>query len=269
VIVLPVLVAVLVFSGSLVAYAQETTSSESTSPGNSVDTLEATSLDETTTGASQVPSQTDDTLAEETTVDNSPPAQAEPEETVAAQAASGLPGPGPSEGCANPQQIATFEGQEIRRTEAFDVSTEVLRIRYFIEPTDEFGGFLAVDVLSEDDPLFFDGFVTQVETEPAGGSENILLDEPGSYFLEIEPFDVSYQIAVDACGGDLGPQPPGGGTGQDGTGQDDVMKGTIPDKDLPYTGGVGAGAVLGFTLLSLTLVGVGSSILRTAMRRER
>jgi len=80
-----------------------------------------------------------------------------------------------------------------------------MRIRYFIEPTDEFGGFLAVDVLKEGDNLFFDGFVTEVVTRPSSGSENILLDQRGRYFLEIDPFDVSYQIAVDACEGDIGP----------------------------------------------------------------
>jgi hypothetical protein len=107
------------------------------------------------------------------------------------------------------------------------VSADVLRIRYFIEPTDEFGGFLAVSVLAEDYPLFFDGFVTEVETAPAGGSENILLDEPGFYYLEIEPFDVSYQIAVDACGGDIEPT---NGTTPDttmGDGSEDQVKVTL------------------------------------------
>src|SRR5215218_951123 len=127
------------------------------------------------------------------------------EQTVVPVQASALPGPGPSEGCANPTHIDTFTGQERRRTASFEVPTDLMRIRYFIEPTDEFGGFLAVDVLKEGDNLFFDGFVTEVVTRPSSGSKNILLDQRGKYFLEIDPFDVSYQIAVDACEGDIGP----------------------------------------------------------------
>ncbi len=75
-----------------------------------------------------------------------------------------------------------------------------MRIRYFIEPTSEFGGWLDIDVLKVNEEFFFDFVSTEVATEPSAGSDNILLEEPGSYFLEFRPFDVRYEVAVDACG---------------------------------------------------------------------
>jgi hypothetical protein len=120
--------------------------------------------------------------------------------------ASELPGPGASEGCSNPTQIVTFTGQEQRRTESFEVPSDVMRIRFFIEPTNtDFGGDLSVDVFKEGANIFSDFFSTDIVTTPSSGSEILLLDQPGRYFLEIDPFDVRYQIAVDACGGDIGP----------------------------------------------------------------
>jgi len=236
------MIALLTLEGSLIASAQEETT-EATSP-------------------------------ESTVPENTVPE----EQRVQPQQASGLPGPGPSEGCANPREIATFEGQEIRRTEAFNVPTDVQRIRYFIEPTTRFGGFLEVDVLSDEDELFFDGFVTEVETEPASGSENILLDEPGSYFLEIRPFDVRYQIAVDACEGDLGPQPdpqpgpqpdpqPGPQPEPQPQPPEDakelLIKESIPAKPLPLTGGIPPVLIAG-----IALAGGGLLVLRASLRRD-
>ena len=246
-------ISLLVLAGSATASAQAVTS-EVTSP-------EATS---------EVTPQV--VIAEATSPESTKPEVTGDQRRVAAQQVSELPGPGASEGCDNPRQIATFTGQERRRTAVFEVPTKVMRIRYFIEPTSDNGGFLTVNVLKENDNLSFDGFVSEVVTEPSGGSENILLDRPGRFFLEIDPLNVSYQIAVDACGGDLPPQPGGSGNAagdqyNDGgtNNPDKVIPDTTSKKPLPDTGGVPLG---GLVVLGLALMGVGFSVLRTSIRRD-
>ena len=158
-----------------------------------------------------------------------------------------MPGPGASEGCNNPTEIATFAGQEQRRTEPFEVPSDVMRIRYFIDPTDtDFGGYLDVHVFKEGENFFTDSFSTDIETRPTSGSENLLLDQSGRNFLEILPTDVRYQIAVDVCGGDIGPttgattDTTGASTGTATTAgnststRDNVIRDTIPrDRDPP------------------------------------
>lgn len=254
VVILLTLVAMLTLAGPLTAFAQEDTSPERTGSETMADEQTVEARQETTG-----PETTVDEQAVEAQQETKGPETTDGEPRVEAQQASDLPGPGPSEGCDDPRQIVTFEGQEVRRTEAFNVPTDVLRIRYFIEPTDG-GGFLGVRVRGNG---FFDFFQTEIVNEPSSGSENILLDKPGSYFLEISPFDVSYRIAVDACGGDAGPQPPGPQPPEPepGPGKEEIIE--IPNKPLPITGGVPL-----LTLLGLTFVVAGFTIFRLVIRRN-
>jgi hypothetical protein len=219
--------------------------------------------------AGSVSASAQDAVAEETT----PQARSD-EATVEASQASELPGPGATEGCDDPREIATFAGQELRRTAVFEVPTDVMRIRYFIEPTTDFGGFLDVEIFKKGEVIPVDLVSTELRAGPSGGSENVLLDESGTYYLEIDPFDVSYQIAVDACGGDLPPQPGGPGNaaddqynngGGDVNDPDDVIPDTTSKKPLPNTGGV---PLVGLAAVALALVGLGFSVLGTSIRRD-
>ena len=162
---------------------------------------------------------------------------------------SGLPGPGPSEGCNNPTQIATFEGQVPQSTEPFEVPSDVMRVRYFIEPLVELGSFLVVDAIKDGESFPTDGVITPPVRTPTGRNEILQLDQRGTYFLEIDPHHVSYQIAVDACEGDIGPitgTTTGTSTAGDATTagdstspRDNVIRDTISDgQPLPNTGGL-------------------------------
>ena len=191
---------------------------------------------------------------------------------------SGLPGPGPSQGCNNPTQIATFDGQAQQSTEPFEVPSDVMRVRYFIEPIEELGNVLVVDVIKEGESFPTDSVITPPVRTPTGRSEILQLDQRGTYFLEIDPHDVTYQIAVDACEGDIGPitgtttGAPTGTTSGASTGaanttgaatnsgdttspNDSVIRDTIPDGQLlPNTGGLSMLMPVG-TILALIISG--------------
>jgi hypothetical protein len=192
------------------------------------------------------------------------------EQTVVPVQPSGLPGPGPSQGCDNPTQIATFEGQVPQTTEPFEVPSDVMRVRYFIEPLVELGSFLVVDVIKEGESFPTEGIITPPVRTPTGRNEILQLDQRGTYFLEIDPHHVTYQIAVDACEGDIG-QITGTTTGTSTRGtttagdststRDNVIRDTIPeDRELPNTGGLSF-LVPAVALLALLISGTGTGLL--------
>ena len=117
--------------------------------------------------------------------------------------ASGLPGPGPGEGCDNPTEITTLSGTDNRRTNVFGVSSDVLRVRYHTETTDP--DSIADDLIVTVFEANGDRVDSVLILDPASGSQNVLLPGPGNYYLELEAGTVRYELAIDACGGDIGP----------------------------------------------------------------
>ena len=133
----------------------------------------------------------------------------------------------------------------------------MMRIRYFIEPRDtEPGGNLLVDVVKEGERFPTDSFITDIVSRPSSGKEILLLDQPGTYFLRIHPA-VSYQIAVDACEGDIGPTRGDSTSTRDGVIRDSIPRNRDP---LPNTGGL-SGLVPVAAVLALLINGAAIGLL--------
>ena len=217
--------------------------------------------------------------------DSTTPEATTGEQTVVPEQASGLPGPGPGEGCDDPTEITTFSGTDNRRTDVFGVTSDVLRVRYFTEVTDpdSIDDNLVVTVFRANG----DRVDSVLILDPGSGSQNVLLPGPGNYYLEIEAGDVRYELAIDACGEDIGPTTTGtttagsttdtttagtSGTPTTGTTTDaattagdttsttkdaaKVINDTISKKPLPNTGGIAILApIVGLLLISGAVAG--------------
>ena len=158
---------------------------------------------------------------------------------------------------------------DIPETEPFDITGPDFRVIVSATSTSTppASGAVGVDVLREGGD--FEGgaraFVTEFDS--TGTDSSVALDGPGTFRLKIDADDASYEVAV--C------QTPGGGEGtngntddNDGDGDDNddgVIDDTIPDKDLPGTGGSPAFVVGGAALLFL----YGVLVAWRLMARER
>jgi hypothetical protein len=167
--------------------------------------------------------------------------------------ASGLREPGPSEGCANPKEIARFAGSTDRRTNPFAVTGDVLRLRFRTVETGEFGGDFDVDVYEANGDWVDSITIVQESTSDIA---NILLPRPGNYYLELFAEDMNYELAVDDCGSV--DTPTGETTADDTTSTNDrVIRDTIPEsRELPNTGGLSV-LVPVAALLALLISGAG------------
>ncbi len=170
------------------------------------------------------------------------------------------------EGCSNPLVVETFGGSNSQITSPFEITGNTFRLTLEAEPVRQ-GEFASIFIQSFDETegnVPFGGIdVNPVEgrvTETAN-----VLEGPGTFNLEIEADNTTYEITVEDCGGRGGTT--GGGTTEETTQrrvgkrievERDVTIINIPGKPLPPTGGLPASVfVAGFVLAGAGLFGLG------------
>ena len=166
--------------------------------------------------------------------------------------------------CPVPEEVNTTIGSGDEQSPVFDVTGGSFRVTIDVEPTSQDASLAGVTVFvrtESDEP------VTRIAAEGGGAETSIVNAGEDSFFLDILAANANYEITVEDCTGDTGND---GGSGNDDTGGDtdddasndtndsndddasnDVIDDTIPDKDLPNTGGSFALAAGGAVFLSL------------------
>ena len=148
--------------------------------------------------------------------------------------------------CENAQEVDTFEGSpgEDFVTDPFRITSEQFRVSFDNDET----GFVFADIeILDDDDKLVDSFITGGE----GQQDSLIVNGgPGDFVLDVtadtdDPFTVSVESCGDTGGddndGDADDSANDGdtdGDDNDGDANDDgVIDDTVPDKDLPNTGG--------------------------------
>lgn len=171
--------------------------------------------------------------------------------------------PGPDEQCPGAEIVAAVGPTTDNDTTSFEATGETLRVTYQVQ-------FLNDDSFSSLDITIEDRFgVLQSEFIDESGTDSFIVvtEEPTSFDLitELQPANSGeYTVVVEDCAGS-DPTPPGddGGSGDDDNDvPDDVIEGSIPDKDLPFTGGPQI-------LLSVGVLLLGAGLTTSRMVRRR
>jgi hypothetical protein len=179
--------------------------------------------------------------------------------------------PGPDAQCPGAVAVQTLSGNADRRSPAFDVRGEFVRVTNTFEDTGTGVAILSTYIVDAETGEGVGNFRT-FSPEPAS---KILHIGPGRYYLDVLSETNGYTTVVEDCvgnatGGQTGPPqsgPPASGVQYNDGGANNPNK-VIPDttskKPLPNTGGV---PLVGLAVIALALVGVGFSVLRTSIRR--
>ena len=145
-----------------------------------------------------------------------------------------------------------FTGSGDQQTETFDITGESFRVTFDVTNfTDEDDTVLSFNISVIEDN---GDFVDSISQEGEGVDSSIVNQAPGTFFLDVSAINVDYTITVEDCTGDDDGSDVSGddnnSNDDDDANNDGVIDDTVPDKDLPDTGGSPLIVVGGVTLLS-------------------
>lgn len=137
--------------------------------------------------------------------------------------------------CPGAEEVASIGPESVSQQETFAITGDSFRVNYDVT-IDNDSDFVDISVLDEDG-LF-------VDSESIDGTDTgqfVVLEGSGDFEVEVEVDgdDVQYTATVEDCtgtDGSNGGNNNGGGDGDDNN--DGVIDDTVPDKDLPDTGGL-------------------------------
>ena len=202
-------------------------------------TIMETTVEETTAS----PTTIEETTIEETT-ENSTASQTTPDS---------------DEDCPGATEVASLGPETESQQEAFTVTADSFRVNFDVTINDEIAGLVEVNITDEL------GLVEFEDVEETETGSFIVLEGPGEFNLEVEVSgnDAEYVVTAEDCIGSADgttDNDEDAGNDNDDPGNDDVpddiVRDTIPDKDLPDTGGVALPLVmvlLGFLVAGLAL----------------
>lgn len=164
--------------------------------------------------------------------------------------------------CPVPEEVNTTTGSGDEQSSVFDITGQSFRVTIDVAPTSEDPDLAGVTVFvnTEDDDS-----VTRIAKEGEGTEASIVNAGEDSFFLDILAANADYEITVEDCTGDTGDGGDNDDSNDNNNGNDDVIDGTIPDKDLPDTGGFSVLVAGGMSLLLLS----GSLVAWRLKTRER
>lgn len=155
--------------------------------------------------------------------------------------------------CPVPEEVNTTTGSGDEQSPVFDITGGSFRVTIDVdaEPDLDDPSLAGVTVrvrTENNDP------VTTIAAEGDGTETSIVNAGKDSFFLDILAANANYEITVEDCTGDTGDDGANDNGNDEDTDNDGVIDDTVPDKDLPNTGGLSlivSGGIFLFSALGI------------------